>query len=178
MTTTTALSLKAFLRIPEQKPPLELNPDGTITQKMSPNEPHAQLAVYLGHLLLNYVEQHLVGQGRVYVELRTNLGGASRLPDVAFYRRRPALNSQKQALDPADVAVEILSPGQAEEEQQAKCQWYVSQGSTFALLIDPELRTVQVFPGGAVCSGSRTLPLEAVLPGAALTPDLIFGVLD
>ena len=54
MTTHAALSLEDFLRIPEQQPGLELNPDHSITQKMAPSFPHAELQAHLAYLLRRY----------------------------------------------------------------------------------------------------------------------------
>ncbi len=87
MTTTAARAIRpdAFLRLPEQEPALELNPDGTISAKISPNTDHAALQPHIAYLLLRHLEA-TGQQGYVYTEPRTNLAGASRLPDVAFYR--------------------------------------------------------------------------------------------
>jgi Uma2 family endonuclease len=55
-TATTRLTLKRFLDIPEQKPALELTPEGTIHEKMSPNTDHSALQLQIGRLLLNWID--------------------------------------------------------------------------------------------------------------------------
>src|SRR5438874_10879232 len=87
MTATASLSLDQFLRIPEQEPALEFDSDGTIHEKMSPNTEHGALQAHLARLLLNWIDVDPPRRrGYVFTELRTNVAGASKLPDLAFYR--------------------------------------------------------------------------------------------
>ena len=179
MTTTAHLTLDQFLELPEQEPALEFDSDGTIHEKMSPNTEHGALQAHLAHLLLSWIALDPPHRrGYVYTELRTNVGGASKLPDVAFYRRRPRESARKHALEVADVAVEILSPRDDQEEQRAKCQWYVDHGARVAMLVDPGQRSVTLFESvgqvEVVLSGGTL----ALLPGFELALDDIFSVLD
>jgi Uma2 family endonuclease len=179
MTTTARLSLDQFLRIPEQEPALEFDSDGTIHEKMSPNPEHGALQAHLAHLLLSWIDVDPTRRrGYVYTELRTNVAGASKLPDVAFYRHRPRESARKHALNVANLAIEILSPRDDMEEQRAKCQWYVDQGAQVAVLVDPGQRSVAVFESIGrveVFSSGDTLVL---LPGLELSLEDIFSVLD
>jgi Uma2 family endonuclease len=176
---TTRLTLKQFLEIPEQKPALEFDADGTIHEKMSPNTEHSALQARVAHLLLSWVDvDPAQRRGYVYTELRTNVAGASKLPDVAFYRRRARASRRKHALDIADVSIEILSPRDDPDEQQAKCQWYIDQGGQVAVLIDPVGRSVTRFDRLGqleLSSGSDTLVL---LPELELSLAQLFSVLD
>lgn len=179
MTTTAHLTLDQFLEIPEQEPALEFDSDGTIHEKMSPNTEHGALQAHLAHLLLSWID---IDPGRrrgyVYTELRTNVAGASKLPDVAFYRHRPPESARKHALEVADAGVEILSPRDDLEEQRAKCQWYVDHGAQAALLVDPSQRAVTRFESVGqveVFSSGDTLVL---LPGLELALEDVFAVLD
>jgi Uma2 family endonuclease len=132
-----------------------------------------------GHLLLNWVDVDPPRRrGYVYTELRTNVADASKLPDVAFYRRRPRESRRKHALEVADLAIEILSPRDDLDEQRAKCQWYLEHGAQVAMLVDPVQRTVTVFePAGQVevFSSPATVVL---LPDLELALDEVFSVLD
>jgi len=179
MTTTARLTLDQFLEIPEQEPALEFDADGTIHEKMSPNTEHAALQAHLAHLLLNWVDVDPPRRrGYVYTELRTNLAGASKLPDVAFYRHRPRASARKHALEVADLAIEILSPRDDLEEQRAKCQWYLDNGAQMAMLVDPGQRAVTLFESVGqleVVSSPGTLVL---LPGLELALDALFSVVD
>ena len=179
MTTTARLTLEQFLELPEQKPALEFDADGTIHEKMSPNTDHAALQIQIGHLLRKWVEfDPRRRRGYVYSELRTNVAGASKLPDVAFYRHRPRASRRKHALEVADVAIEILSPRDDSDEQSAKCQWYIDNGAEVALLVDPVARSATRFrPRGEidVWFPPEVLP---ILPGLELALDEVFSVLD
>ena len=89
MTVTTRLTLEQFLEIPEQKPALEFDADGTIHEKMSPNIPHSALQAHIARLLLNWVDVDPPRRrGYVYTELRTNVAGASKLPDAGSVSSR------------------------------------------------------------------------------------------
>jgi Uma2 family endonuclease len=129
----------------------------------------------------------------VYTELRINVGGASRLLDVAFYRQNPKVNEHKHALQAPDLAIEIMSPGDVYEDQRTKCKWYVENGSQITLLVDPQRRSIEVFDNekyddkNARTSRPMTLreffnndvlPLEEILPGLRLTVGEIFAVLE
>lgn len=179
MTTTARLTLDQFLNIPEQEPALEFDSDGTIHEKMSPNTEHGALQAHLARLLLNWIDVDPPRRrGYVYTELRTNVAGASKLPDVAFYRHRPRESARKHALEVADLAIEILSPRDDLEEQRAKCRWYLDHGAEVAMLVDPGQRSVSLFePVGQleVFSGPATIVL---LPGLELALDDVFSVLE
>ena len=179
MTATARLTLDQFLELPEQKPALEFDADGTIHPKMAPNTDHAALQAYLARLLLNWIDGDPPRRrGYVYTELRTNVAGASKLPDVAFYRQRPRESARKHALTVADVAIEILSPRDDVDEQRAKCEWYLDQGAQVALLVDPVQRSVERFDA----SGHVEVYAEAsrlrLLPGLELALADVFSVLD
>jgi Uma2 family endonuclease len=179
MTVTTRLTLEQFLEIPEQKPALEFDADGTIHEKMSPNIPHSALQVHIGRLLLNWIDLDPPRRrGYVYSELRTNVAGASKLPDVAFYRRRPIESDRQHALNVADVSVEILSPRDDLDQQRAKCQWYVDQGGQVAVLINPSRRSITRFDRLGQVRLSASSDTLVLLPGLELSLAEIFSVLD
>src|SRR5437763_6484124 len=121
----TDLTLAEFLALePDtyEPPYLEYEGEGLVRRKMSPNPQHSELQLYLAHLLLNFGAQS--GQRlHVYTELRTTTGGRSRLPDVAVYvDRRPRESQRRQAIDVADVSIEILSPDESRLPLRAKCR--------------------------------------------------------
>lgn len=180
MTTT---KLDEFLTIPEREPALEFNPDGSIRPKMAPTSTHAELQALIARYLGNHISTSFSGTGphpHVYTELRVNVGGASRLPDVAYYVQRPPTNEHDHALVAPDLAIEIRSPSDSLDEQRDKCRWWVAQGSRIALLVDPEARAVEYFDAASwqTYQGSRTMPLRTVLTGFSLTADSIFDILD
>jgi Uma2 family endonuclease len=184
MTTTR---LEDFLALPDQEPGLELHPDGSVCPKMAPTSDHAELQAQIARYLLNHISANLPGVGpkpHVYTELRVNVGGASRLPDVAYYLRRPPLNDQRHALVAPDLAIEIRSPSDSVDEQRDKCRWWVAQGARITLLVDPEARAVERFDATSwrTYRSSQVVPLEQVLGVRRevfnLTVDSIFDTLD
>jgi Uma2 family endonuclease len=170
------LTLEQFLALPEAEPALEYGPDGQVSQKMSPESRHSRLQKWFVVRITNYAEpRHL---GEALPELRVNTGGASLVPDVAFYRpgRVPPTGYPTAA---PELAIEIASPGQSRDELAEKCRWYVDQGSTLALLVDPEDRSISAFSAGQTQTlrGADLLPVESVLPGLELSVDEIFSAL-
>jgi Uma2 family endonuclease len=170
------LTLEQFLALPEAKPALEYGPKGQVSQKMSPTTDHGALQIDMGGRLNEYAKSR--GLGRAYTEHRVNIGGRSVVPDVTYYgaSRPPA---RPYPTTPPDLAIEIASPGQSRGELADRCAWYVQQGSTMALLIDPEARTIEAFSAGArkTLRGAETLPLEPVLPGLELSVGEVFSAL-
>jgi len=194
----TELSLWEFLDLDpdaEEAPYLEYEGDGLVRRKMSPNPQHSEIQPHLARLFLNYSDRaSTVRRLHVYTELRITTSGRSRLPDVAVYvGRRPLENDRKQAIDVADVSIEIVSPGDSRLQLSAKCQWYLDQGGASAMLIDPERREVSVLSKTAVDDLEEQYienryaayaPDEVIdeftelLPGLNLSPGVIFQVLD
>jgi len=194
----TELTLAEFLaHNPEEPPYLEYEGKGRVRRKMSPTTDHAAIAGWLSYLFHAYRER-TARQLFVYVELRTNAGGLSRVPDVAVYvDHRPRENERKQALVVADLSIEIISPGQTREQQEAKCAWYIGQGGRFAMLIDPPRRELSVWvkstaansvgaqarygtaPGTSMTSPDEPIAeLEDLLPELTLSAQAIFAVLN
>jgi Uma2 family endonuclease len=179
-------TLEDFLTLPEQEPALEFNPDGSITQKMSPTSDHAELQAHLAWLLRDHVRAHMGGRGHVYTELRVNAGGASRLPDVAFSRERPPLSERGHALRAPELAIEIRSPSESLEAQRDKCDWWRAVGALVVLLVDPERRAVDCLAAvGNRGWAWRTYsgrdippPLAIMFEDLDLAADAIFAVLD
>src|SRR5260370_38969695 len=98
-----------------------------------------------------------------------------RLPDVSFVswerfpnRRLPA--ERVPALVP-DLAVEVISEGNTEEEMEAKLNEYFVTGVRLVWYLYPKPRTVRVYTrpaDGRVLEGEETLEGEPVLPGLRL----------
>jgi hypothetical protein len=109
----TELTLEVFLEEnPEEPPYLEYPGKGCVRRKMSPNTDHAAIAAELSHQFLAYRERAQC-ELYVYVELRTDVGGQSRVPDLAVdVGRRPTENRRKHALVAADLSIDIVSPGE------------------------------------------------------------------
>jgi len=174
------LSLEAFLRLPEQEPPLEFW-HGEVTQKVPPMGPHGAIQFGFGERM-----SQAAGPGRplrIFTETRLIFAGVSTVPDFVVYRReRVPRDARGQVAEyfrtPPDVAVEIVSPGQSRTRLMARCRWYVAQGVRLAVFADPRRRVVRLFRPGQEsgdCRGADLLDLTDVLPGFTLTVDDFFA---
>ena len=170
------LTLEQFLALPEAKPALEFGPDGEVSQKMSPTGDHSKLQSEFDQRLNNYARPRQLG--RALPELRLNMAGASVVADIAFYRHA-RVPGPGHATTPPDLAIEIASPGQSREQLADKCRWYVQQGASSALLVDPEDRTISAFSPEQeqTLRGADVLPVHGVLPGLELRVEDIFSAL-
>ena len=177
------LTLEAFLRLPEQEPPLEFW-HGEVTQKVAPKLPHGALQ----YGFARRIDDHpaLRQRFRVFTETRVIFTGVSTVPDLVVYRReRVPRDARGQVAEyfttPPDIAVEIVSPGQSRTRLLARCRWYVANGVRLAVFADPRRRVVRlVRPGveSADWRGPDLLDLSDVLPGFTLTVDEFFAPLS
>jgi Uma2 family endonuclease len=175
------MTLDDFLALPEEEPALELEADGTVTQKVSPKGKHSSLQGDFIELIHAFARARR--QARAFPELRTVFGGAAYVPDVAVYRWERILWTAEGEVpddftEPPDIAAEIISPGQTVTSQVRKCIWYVEHGVKLALLIDPVDRSVLLFRPNAIPRALRAtdpIDLSEVLPGFEATVDQLFS---
>src|SRR5712691_11353498 len=137
--TERRLTLEEFEALPEEKPALELEPDGTVTQKVSPKQQHSLLQSALIRLFDTFAGPKKLA--KAFPELRFATGGASYVPDLAVYRWNRILRDAhgevtNELPEPPDIAIEIVSPEQSVTAQVRKCLWYVAQGVQVAILVD------------------------------------------
>jgi Uma2 family endonuclease len=181
--TQTGLTLEEFLRLPEQEPALEYF-NGVVTQKVSPMGEHSALQAECVLFFDRLFREARVA--RAFPELRETHDGASLVPDVSVYRweRIPRTRQGRIAnrfTSPADVAVEILSPGQRVRGQTERCEWFIAHGARVALLIDPRRETIRVFRPGQptrVYRAGEQVGLDEIVPGAELDVAAIFAALQ
>ena len=110
------LTIDEFLALPEAKPALELEADGTVVQKVSPKGQHSRLQLALCDHINRWAETRRIALA--FPELRAVYAGAAYIPDVAVYRwdRIPRTPDGKLANDfrePPDIAIEIVWPEQS-----------------------------------------------------------------
>lgn len=180
--TSTTLTLEQFLALPEEEPSLEYV-DGVVTQKVSPKARHSALRAELIERLNQSSRPGEVA--RAFPELRTTFAGASRVPDVAVYRweripRDANGEIEDDVLDPPDIAIEIVSPGQSVNGLNRRCLWYVTHGVPMALLVDPVDKSVLAFRsdgGVSAWHGSDRIDLSEILPEFELTVEQLFASL-
>lgn len=182
--TQRRMTLEEFLQLPEadEKPYLEFC-DGVATKKVSPKGKHSTLHDELAWHLNRVARPSRLA--KVYTELRATFANASRVPDIAVYRRGriprdPSGEVADDFFDPPDIAIEILSPGQTLTRLAERCRWFVEHGVQIALLVISRNRSVMRFaPDGVVTlRGGDRIDLGSVLPGFDLTVGELFHSLD
>jgi Uma2 family endonuclease len=168
----------AFLARPEPvgEPAYELQPDGTLRQKVAPKPRHSALQE---ELLFRFRAARARRLAQAYPELRV-VWPDERLPpavpDIVVYRwaRRPIGPDGQladEATEPPDLAIEIVSPGQAPAQVGARCAEYVEHGAERALMIDPERRSAHLYSRGGDPLVPRALGPADRLELGGLLPD-------
>jgi Uma2 family endonuclease len=122
---------------------------------------------------------------KAFPELRTTFAGASRVPDIAVYRRdRLPLDANGKIANvftvPPDIAIEIVSPERRFNAVMRHCLWYVTHGVQVALLVDPDDESVLAFrPDGlpVVWMGADRIDVSEVIPDFDLTAEQLFASL-
>ena len=183
MAITQRLTIDEFLALPAEEPALELEPDGTVVQKVSPQGQHSTLQYTLCERINTFAVPRRLGMA--FPELRVIFGGAAYVPDVSVFRwdRIPRTVDDDVANvfgTPPDVAVEIVSPEQSTNALVRRCLWYVDKGVGTALLVDPADRSVVRFvqdQTARVLRGDERIDFGIVLPGFAITVAELFRAL-
>ena len=176
------MTLAEFLDLPEEEPALEYF-GGRVTQKVSPKIRHG--AIQTGGVMLVNLFAVPRTLARAFTETRTTYGGTSTVPDVIVFRwdRIPEDahgELPEEVFTYPDVAIEVISPGQTVRNLSDRCRWYVDNGVSVSLLVEPRGRFVRVFRPGQEASdvrGADAIDLGDVIPGFAFTPDELFASL-
>lgn len=176
-TATIELSLDEWHALPEHEPG-ELV-DGRLEEEEVPDYVHELLAAWLIHIFGSWIFPRgglVAGSEAKFVVA----SGRGRKPDVTVFlpgSRRPPRRGLISV--PPDLAVEIISPSPRDERRDRveKMDDYASFGVRYYWILDPELRSLEIFQLGS--SGLYTRVLGATsgtleeIPGCeGLTLDL------
>ncbi|MBV8081493.1 MAG: Uma2 family endonuclease [Candidatus Eremiobacteraeota bacterium] len=137
----------AEIVLPETKPATEWV-RGRPLQKVSPQREHALAQSVFVSALFAWAKRHRSGRVGTEWEFRLEPPGEMRrplVPDVAYlsYARIPR-ECESDADIPRiapDVAVEILSPGDAVADVEEKVRVYLAAGTEVVILVDTRRRT-------------------------------------
>ena len=126
--------------------------DGRVVYSMTVGRDHGRLAMLIGAWFVNFVRPRNLGE--VYAETGFRLrelpvrAGRVRGPDVSFVRASrlpPKLDTRRGSLRLApDLAVEILSPDEREDDLQKKIEMYFEAGVPIVWVVRPDTETVEV----------------------------------
>lgn len=142
------LTLEEFLKLPETKPSLEYI-NGEIIQKPMPQGKHSKLQGKLVTAVNEVVESQKIALA--FPELRCTFGGRSIVPDVTVFAwQRIPLDERQEVANVfktyPDWTIEILSPDQNQTKVTGNILHCLNHGSRLGWLIDPDERSVLVYP--------------------------------
>ncbi|GET40103.1 Uma2 family endonuclease [Microseira wollei] len=180
-TPTKTLTLEEFLQLPETKPASEYI-NGQIIQKPMPQGKHSTIR---GKMLtaINAVAK-TPRIALAFPELRCSFGGRSIVPDVAVFAwdRIPVDQNGDIAnvFEAApDWTIEILSPDQSQTKVTGNILHCLRHGCKLGWLIDPDERSVLVYPPGQQPElfeeGTDLLPVPNLVANLRLTVGDVFG---
>lgn len=180
---TKTLTLEEFLKLPETKPASEYI-NGQIIQKPMPQGKHSKLQGKLVTAINAVVEDPQIALA--FPELRCTFGGRSIVPDVAVFawERIPVDESGDVAnvfqVHP-DWTIEILSPDQNQTKVTGNILHCLEHGSRLGWLVDPDERSVLVYPQGQqpqlLQESGDVLPVPDLVAELRLTVGDLFGLL-
>lgn len=147
--------------------------------------PEALLAGFILHLFWQHLEAHDLGIVLAPDGLLRILGRQIRVPNVSFIRWERLASRQvpREPIFPVapDLAIEILSPGNTQEEMSRKLRDYFAAGVRLVWYIDPGTRIARAYTAeDQVLQFGATGVLAAgeVLPGFELPLGRLFAMLD
>lgn len=140
------------------------------------------LATAISHFLRDYLKDRRIGIVGGADGMLKILRGRIRIPDVSFVRwdRLPRGRDPVPAVSP-DLAVEVLSENNTEQEMQEKLGEYFSGGTRLAWIIDPRSRTARIYHAPdqfTLIDEAGSLTGGDVLPGFELRLKELFAELD
>ena len=182
-TTSTALmTAEELMNLPDDDLRHELINGELITMPL-PKAPHGRAATRLGAPLVQFVEDHDLGEvyiGDVGYQLTWNPDTALG-PDVSFMskqRLKEMGEVEGYWQGPPDLAVEVLSPGDRRGKVNKKISLWLGSGTKQVWIVDPKHRTVTIYRSESdttTFSGSDYLESQDLFPGFRLSLDRIFG---
>jgi Uma2 family endonuclease len=176
MSTTTSkklLTADEFAKLPD---PIDGSKQelvrGEIITMAPPSFVHGIVQGNVLFALKTYARQTQSGRVTVESGVITEEGPDTvRGPDVAFWSFKKLPADQVPivyANVPADLCVEVISPGNTREKMNRKIREYFTSGVQQVWVVDPEAKTVTIYrqPGdGRVLWDDSTITAEDILPG-------------
>jgi Uma2 family endonuclease len=157
--------------------------DGILVEKtMGAYE--SMLAMEIGSLLRNFVKPRKLGTVLGADGMLRLTEGLVRIPDVAFLSmaKFPKGRFPKGAIAPLapDLAVEVLSANNTQEEMEEKLHDYFEHGTRLVWYVDPRHRVIHVFQSpeqSSIHSAGDMVTGGDVLPGFELDVRELFSEL-
>lgn len=143
------MTYEEFLNWPGENQPVEWV-NGKMVFMSPVTEPHENIRGFLYSLLRHFVESH--GLGRVYSEpfqMKTGPDLPGRAPDVFYVANNHLERVRRLYFDgPADLVIEIISPGSRAADRGDKFYEYEQGGVPEYWLLDPERKQAEFYLRG------------------------------
>jgi Uma2 family endonuclease len=152
---------------------------GVLVEMSPTGDVHGVVAMWLGHLLLAYVDEHDLGEvtaAETGFKLTTD-PDTVRAPDVGVIlkERLVPMTGGYYSYAP-DLAVEVVSPGDSASLIHDKVRDYLQAGTQLVWVIYPSSRTIVVHTGqeAETLADDDILSGEPILPGFSLRASDVF----
>ncbi|HEX4793616.1 MAG TPA: Uma2 family endonuclease [Humisphaera sp.] len=121
--------------------------DGRIIPMSAVSDAHQGLKGYVDHVLRTYVEEFDLGEVRDEpFQMKTGPDLPGRSPDVMFIAKKNLKRLKRMYLDgPADLVIEVTSPGTRLVDRGAKYYEYERGGVREYWLLDPERKLAEFY---------------------------------
>lgn len=143
---TIKMNADQYFQLGEDPPGVRLELiDGEIIVSPSPSRKHADIVFALAYILETHLRKNSLG--KLYLDTDVIFdAGMVRRPDIAFFSAATIATMSSDILDetPA-LCVEVLSPGNIDDDRINKFDLYQSHGVPHYWIIDPETRTAEAF---------------------------------
>lgn len=155
---------------------------GEIVKMPPAGHEHGEIALAIGSILREFVKQHKLGKTYAaetgFVLQRDP--DTVRAPDAAFVSSERAAQMEGKGgffEGPPDLAVEVISPADTDEEVEAKVLDYLQAGTRMVWLVRPRTRTITVYKSKQdirLLTEKDTLEGDEVLPGFSIGVEAVF----
>ena len=149
--------------------------DGTLIEKTM-GRTESIIAINISRLIGNYLRTNPIGAVMGADGMLQLFPGRIRIPDVSFISlqrgRKAGISKHKVAPLAADLAVEVISPGNSRQEMADKLHEYFSHGTLEVWYVYPvrqELHQYQSPDNFTVLTSEQTLTTPQLLPGFAMS---------
>ncbi|HUO09069.1 MAG TPA: Uma2 family endonuclease [Phycisphaerae bacterium] len=143
---TIKMTADQYFQLGEDPPGVHLELiDGEIIVSPSAYPRHSQAVSELHAMLLNYIKP--LKLGKLFLDTDVPFERHTvRRPDICFYAT-PNLHrvSPTRLSPPPDLCIEVLSPGNIDDDRINKFNLYQSHGVPHYWIIDPEARTAEAY---------------------------------
>ena len=143
--------------------------NGEVVDVPMPGYAHSTIQRRLAGRLGDFVDTHKLGD--VMTELHSTLAeGSVRVPDILFIRAekvKQIIDQDKPLPFAPDLAIEIISPSNTDDEMQEKLDQYFAAGTEVVWLIYPKRHEVVIYRANGTW---QTVKADGIVEGGTLLP--------